>query len=101
MAFPLGTTPTFKLTFKRIDMTRYKNHYVTLEGEGAKLTKTGDSLQVEPHKITVALTQEESLSLGEGKLEVQVNAVDENGKRAASNIAACMINRQLLQEVIE
>ncbi len=102
MSVPRGTTPTLVLTFTdpNLDLTAAEDVYVTLKNGQAKITKTGDALEVEPKKISVFLNQTETLGFPEGPAEIQVNWTG-GGKRAASEIASFYFTRQLLDEVLE
>ena len=102
MSVPRGTTPTLVLTFTdpNLDLTTASNVYVTLKNGTVKITKTGDALEVEPKKISVFLSQTETLGFPEGAAEVQANWIG-GGKRAATEIAPFYFSRQLLDEVLQ
>lgn len=105
------TTPTLDFRVKGIDLTvgnkdlwvSIEQGNVELEKRGADLTVTTDTHeQVTDTLISVMLTQTESASFCENaKGLVQVNWIDENGVRGATNIKAIDIYRNLLNKVIE
>lgn len=101
MSTTKGTTPTFHLLFNSdtLDLTTATNVYVTLTGQ-TTITKSGEDLAVEEKSIDVHITQEESLALGEGVIEIQANWTY-GSERAASTIVRHRMTRQLLGEVIE
>ena len=97
-----GTTPTFVLTFteQTLDLTQAVNVYVTFQSAGQTLTKTGEDLTVEAKQISVFLSQEETLAMGD-TVKVQANWTKNGGIRAASDIVTYSLSDQLLREVIE
>lgn len=101
MGVPLYTTPTFVLTFgDDIDLTTVSAVYVTFRSKDYVLTKTDSGLQIEPHKIGVHLTQDETACMAVGFVQIQANWIDMYGNRVASEIATCSITDQLLKQVI-
>ena len=103
MGVPQYTTPTFTLTFtdEQLDLTQATSVYVTFKGGVNVFTKSGESLTVAAKQIDVRLTQQETAKLNVGEVEIQANWVMPSGDRAASEIAKCTIDRQLLTAVIE
>lgn len=102
MSVPIGTTPTFTLTFSEdIDLTQAVNVYVTFQSGMETLTKTGDALQVEPHSIGVLLSQEDTLSFLAGSVSIQANWITADDKRIASEVVSYKFDKQLLMQVIE
>ena len=101
MGVPRGTTPTLVLTFDDpiLDLTTAAEVYVTFKQDANKITKTGENLEVEAKKISVFLSQRETLSFTDGVVEIQANWIG-NGKRAASEIYQFYFSRQLLDEVL-
>lgn len=103
------TTPTISLTVEGVDLSGM-DVYVSLEQGQKELTKTGDSLIIEPiigdettdTSIVFTLTQEESASFDFGKsVSVQVNFINSSGARDATEIKTIGVMRNLLDEVIE
>lgn len=105
--FVRATTPTFTLTVKdkNVDLTQSINVYATFEQTGTKITKTGNDLEVEEQVVKCWLTQEESLSLSVGSLDVQVNWTyyDSNGnvRRGGTDTDTIMVTSQLLTEILD
>lgn len=98
------TTPTISLVVEGVDITD-KDIYVSLEQGLTELTKTGSDLIVEAEeadtKISLTLTQTESALFDYNKnVSVQVNWIDSDGVRAATEIKTIGVMRNLLDEVI-
>lgn len=102
MSIPSGTTPTFILTFaeQNLDLTQAANVYVTFETGNYSLTKTGEDLTVEAKRISVLLSQAETLRFINKTVDIQANWTTENGLRAASEVKPYEISKQLLRKVI-
>lgn len=101
-SIPRGVTPTFVLTFadEDLDLTAASNVYVTFRG-GPTVTKTGGDLDVEAKKISVYLSQAETLAFTQGNVSIQANWTYPNGARAASEIVRYLFSEQLLERVVE
>lgn len=100
-----GITPTFTLTLPSdIDLSLASNVFVTFGRRGEKiLEKTGTALAIDGNEIGVFLSQEETLALPSGEVQVQVNWIyQEAGKtiRAASDIATTWWQPNLEPEVL-
>lgn len=96
-----GTTPT--LLFKteaELDLTRATDVYITLSDMSKRelMTKSGDDLYIEPQRVGVYLTQEETLSLPR-RIQAQINWTY-NSKRMCSQIMILNVNDNLLNKVI-
>ena len=103
MSVPVGTTPTFVLTFgaqSGVDLTQAANVYVTFESGLNTITKTGTDLIIEEKSVSVTLTQEETLPMI-SPVSIQVNWITQDNKRLASEVVKCDLSRQLLMEEIE
>ena len=101
----IGTTPTFTLKLKRtydVDLTQVSKIYVTLKQGNVVLNKTGSDISVVDAKtVQFSLTQEESLGLTIDKsVELQLNWVYSDNKRAATKIITIDLEKQLLKEQI-
>lgn len=102
MSVPIGTTPTFTLTFsEEIDLTQAANVYVTFQSGTQTVTKTGDALQIAERSIGVLLSQEDTLAFLAGPVSIQANWTTPDGKRLASEIVKYQFDKQLLMRVIE
>lgn len=103
-----ATTPTFTFTVKSttLDLSEADNIYVTLAQGQREITKTGEDIELSaPRTVAVWLTQQESLGLVEGKMEVQLNWTYTDGsgntRRAATKPKDIKVDKQLLKRVIE
>lgn len=103
-----ATTPTFTFTIKSdtLDLSEANNIYVTLAQGGRTVTKTGEDIELTvPRTVSVFLTQEESLALMEGSMDVQLNWTyadsGGNARRAATKPKTISVTKQLLKRVIE
>lgn len=100
-----GITPTFTLTLPEdIDLAFAQHVYVTLGRKGkAILQKSDEELAIDGNVVSVFLSQEETLALPEGEVQIQVNwTYQEAGvaKRACSEIAKTWWKRNLEDEVL-
>lgn len=103
-----ATTPTFTLTVKSttLDLSEADNIYVTLAQGKKEITKTGEDVELTvPRTVSVWLTQEESLGLSEGCIDVQLNwtytDANQNTRRAATVPKRIAVTTQLLKRVVE
>lgn len=99
-----GTTPDFMLQLPDYSLTD-KTVYVTLKQAGYILTLTGDQLTVNEDEtgstIAFSMTQEMTLNLNVGGVEIQVKAIDANGHVDGTEIGTIVLTRALLERVIE
>lgn len=102
------TTPTITLTVKGKNLIGY-DIYASLEQGDLKLERTGQDLTVSTETVdgvtnTIVefeLTQAESGAYTYGKkANAQINWIDENGKRKATNIKAISVERNILNREI-
>lgn len=87
MATTRGTTPSHVFIVD-IDLTTAEVLYITYEQDGHEvLEKDINSVDIETDRVTVKLTQEETLSLKAQKnVEIQIRARYPDGTAVASNI---------------
>lgn len=100
-----GITPTFTLTLPEdIDLDLATNVYVTFGRRGKKiLEKTGSDLAIDDNEIGVFLSQEETLALPTGEVQIQVNWTYNEADavvRACSDIATTWWQPNLESEVL-
>lgn len=100
-----GITPTFTLTLPEdINLEYASNVYVTFTRDGApKLTKTGESLDIQQNVVEVFLTQEETLAFEGGAVLLQVNwTYQEDGlsKRACTEVVPLHLEENLEARVL-
>lgn len=102
------TTPAIQLRIKGIDLTAEQDVRVTLsEDGGVKLTKSGADLNITAEEeqgvivttIALVLSQQESAAFNYVS-EVQVNWINSQGKRDATEIKTLSVSENLLAEVI-
>ena len=98
-----GTTPTFKLRLKdtSIDLTKADNIYVSFSQKSVRLMKSGEDLEVNGNEVDVYLTQEESLKVVDGEVEIQINWTYDDGSRACTNIVTINVSKNLIGRVLE
>ncbi len=101
-----GITPTFTLTLPEdIDLSFASHIYVTLGRKGkAILQKTEEDLDIDANIVSVFLSQEETLALPAGQVQIQINwTYLEAGatKRACSDIATTYWKGNLEAGVLE
>lgn len=99
------TTPTLHLVVRGVDLTPHEV-YVTIEQAGRELdirdgTVTYDEGGDGATHIRVALTQTQTGAMRKGKAKVQVNWVDQTGKRNATIIREVDVLTNLLRRVVE
>ena len=98
-----GTTPQIKLKLDtNLDLSDIVSLWVTFKGISFEVTKTlGEALIFNDLKeIRVDLTQEETLKLKQGKIQVQVRFRLSSGRAYASSIAQLPLNAILKEGVI-
>lgn len=96
-----GTTPTIICTLpETVDLTAAENVYFSLQQGANIITKTGNSLDVSAHEVSVYFSQEETLSLSPGTARVQLNWTYANNSRACSNIVEISVTNNLILEVL-
>lgn len=98
-----GSTPTVILQFNQpdLDFTDTNNVYVTFSSNLKSVTKTGDSLDIEPNRISVYLTQKDTLGFQLDEVEVQVNWTYDDHMRSGSKIKKIAVDRNLLMREVE
>lgn len=103
-----GTTPTFTLTFsdEHLDFSDARSIAVTISDRSQHciVEITESDLTIETNSLSFSLSQEQTLSLPEGNLLVQVNWTYDQGnvvKRACSDVAQIDFRRNLKEEVME
>ena len=97
-----GTTPTYLFrTEAEIDLTRASEVYVTFSTLSKKelFTKSGSDLIIEAQMVGVYLTQEETLSLPQERIQAQLNWTY-GSKRMCSQAMLIDIKGNLLNRVI-
>ncbi len=96
------TTPTLPVFVQGIDLTEF-DVYVTLAQRTHVKTVNADDMEYNEEgntRINVDLSQFETAEFREGAIKLQVNWVDTEGKRYATNEATIQMCGNLLEEVI-
>ena len=98
-----GTTPTVICTFDQpgLDLTEANNVYVTFSSNLKSVTKCGEDLVIEPNRVSVYLSQKDTLGFQLDEVEVQVNWTYDDMKRSGSSIEIIAVDRNLLMREVE
>lgn len=101
------TTPMLPLEVVGADLTQNQDVYVTMVQDSVKLTKTNNELSItydaeaDMSIISYSLTQKESAAFDlDGPVLVQVNFINQAGKRDATSIAKIGMMRNLLDKEV-
>ena len=98
-----GTTPFLPIKTDQ-DLSKMDYIVVTIEdsaGTEVSVDNKSGMMTVKSTEVTVKLTQEQTLSLAEGELQIQVRASDATGENAiASNIMYGQLDDVLKEGVI-
>ena len=98
-----GTTPQIKLTLDTtLDLTDIVSLYVTFKSFAIEITKTLEDVSIDNEKkeIRVALSQEETLKLKRGAVQVQVRFRMDDDLAYATSIAKLSLDDVLKEGVI-
>ena len=99
-----ATTPTFIFqTDGDVDLTLASEVHVTFSSFGVLLDKTGEDIDVEAKRISVYLSQSDTLLFKTGKCEVMINWVYEDGSRGSNdpdNPIIINVTKNLLDKVL-
>lgn len=96
-----GTTPTIKLNVSGVDIETISDWYITVEQDAYQITKTNDDIEFfENGLLQIYLSQEETLNLHKGDVQVQIRAVTVDGARIASDIQECGVEEILYEGII-
>ena len=97
------TDAEFTITATGSNFLTATNIHVTLAQAYHKLDITGDDITVVSDTVLrVSLSQQQtSVLVYNEPTEIQVNYLDENGKRHGSDIAPVTVQKNLLETVIE
>lgn len=97
-----GTTPTITIETDT-DLTRAQYVVVTMEdfdGNEISVDSKSGNMKITSTAISAKFTQEQTLSLSQGKVRIQIRAVDLSGNAIASNIMSASIDDVLKDGVI-
>lgn len=108
MAIRRGATPILVITAKDADLIGTTVYVTIAQANGRKLTKmypnNNGSVTLEASgddtKVKVFLSQKDTLGFHQGKAEVQLRWIEEDGTAHVSNIKSINLSRTLLEGVI-
>lgn len=87
-----GTTP-IHVFLTDVDLSEATEIYISYsQRNSVQIEKALADITVEPDKLTVTLTQEETLRLECRTVEIQIRAKLPDGRALASNIMTTMVN---------
>lgn len=96
-----ATTPTIIMTLPdEVDLTTVDKLVFTLKQGSNEINKYNQDISIDGQKVSVWLSQQETLNLEEGVAKMQLNWTYNDGSRAASNIVLIDVTPNLLAEVI-
>lgn len=96
------TTPTHRLRVKGVDLSGY-DVLVTYRQRESSVTVINPTMEYDGTDtvLSVPMTQLQTGGFMNGRAEVQVNVVDYNGYRAATNIRLFTLRDNLLNKVVQ
>ena len=97
-----GTSPTITVDTDT-DLTRAQYVVVTIEdfnGNEVSVDSQSGNLSITPTAVMAKFTQEQTLALTKGKIQMQIRAVDKSGNAIASNIMTSKLDDVLKDGVI-
>lgn len=100
-----GTTPTIQITISGVQISTLTDIWVTLEQKyGLEMTKKLSAgeiyTEVATNKIRVPLTQEDTLKLKPGTVDIQIRALTNSGGAVAGPIKTINVDQILKDGVI-
>lgn len=99
-----GENLALALSVSGFDLSQCKVIAV-LQGKTRRIEKTNDDMQIDGAaagtRITLQLSQEDTLMLGMGTVTIQVNWIDVNGLRRATRKASFNMEENLYKKVME
>lgn len=96
------TTPTHRLRVKSVDLTGY-DVLVTYRQRENGVTVKNPAMEYDGTDtvLSVPMTQLQTGNFMNGSAQVQVNVIDYNGYRAATNIREFALRNNLLDKVVQ
>lgn len=95
-----GTTPTIKLTIQGLSDIDISKIYLTLKQFDIVIEKDINSLKVDNNVLSCTLSQEETLSLSEAKVELQVRILSKSNVAYATKKMTLQVSDILKDGVI-
>lgn len=97
-----ATTPTFILTLpSTIDLSTAEHVVFSVEQDFVSIHKDESDMTINANVVTVALDQNDTVSLSKGAAKIQLNWTYSDGSRAASEVKTIEIAENLFKDVIE
>lgn len=94
-----GTTPLLKISVKDFDFTPCEVIIISIEGKSL-VNINKDRISIEDGVLSARLTQEETLSLGDGNANVQIKCKMPDGIVVASNIVKTKVDKIINTDII-
>ena len=96
------TTDVMTITLRGLDLTGYKVLVTVQQGSANAVTITNPTRVVEDGNTTlyVSMTQQQSGRLSAGRAKMQVNWINSNGTRGATDVIDVIVGENLVPEVI-
>lgn len=96
-----GTTPTITYSFSKVKPSDITSAVLTAKMRDViVLEKALATATVTETAISWTLTQEETLALGIGAVEIMLNWLDANGKRGVGKTATVRVTHNHIREVM-
>jgi len=95
-----GTTPTLVLTLDDANLDGC-TCYVTIKSGSKLVTKSGTDLDVSGNQISVMLSQDDTLGMTPGSVEIQARWIDSNGNAMASDVGKAKVSGVLYKQTID
>lgn len=97
-----ATTPTFVCTVDNsADLSEIAVMYFSLKQDLVEVQKSGTDVIIDGQKVSVYLTQAETLPFRKGQAEVMLNWTYSNGARGCTYKKVIQVEDNLLQKVVE
>lgn len=97
----VGTTPNIIFTFKSVSVENITTAILTIMKNGNEvLRKTIESATVGEKSLTWKLSQEDTITVGDGNASCMLNWVTSDGTRGASDELVLMFDTNHIEEVI-
>lgn len=97
----VGTTPNIIFTFKSVSVENITTAILTIMKNGNEvLRKTIESATVGDKSLTWKLSQEDTITVGDGNASCMLNWVTSDGTRGASDELVLMFDANHIEEVI-
>ena len=97
-----ATTPTFVCTVSNdADLSEISHIYFSLKQDLKEVQKSDSDLTIDGQKVSVYLTQAETLQFHKGEAQVMLNWTYSNGARGCTYEKTIQVEDNLLQKVVD